>query len=227
MSPAALGQAIAAALGIAVSPVSIATVILLLLSPRAKTAGPGFLSGWAFGIAAAVTAFALLAAVVPLRAPGAARSAMGVIELAVGVLLLVAAAVQWHRRRRTALDPERTPAWLGGIDRVTFPVAFALGCVMAVNPPNLLLSLAGGIAIGTSALAGAAIIAAVALFTAVATSTVLLPVLTRFTAGDALQQPLDAFRAWLTRHSTVILVLVFAVVGLLLVVRGIMSLATR
>jgi len=224
VSPAAVGQANAAALGIAMSPVTIATVIVLLLSPRAKSSSIGFLLGWSFGIAAAVTAFALLAGVVPLRAPGAARSVLGVIELVAGVLLLVAAAIQWRRRDRVA-GPPTTPGWMRTIDRITLPVAFALGCVMAVNPPNLLLSLAGGIAIGSSELSVGGPVAAITLFTVVAASTVLVPVIGHFIAADRLRRPLASLRAWLTRHNSVILTVVFAAVGALLVTLGIIELA--
>jgi len=225
VSPAALGQAVAAALGIAMSPVTIATVILILFSPRARTSGLGFLLGWSFGIAAAVTTFTLVAAVVPMQAPGAARKVLGIIELTLGVLLLVLAAALWHRRRAIS-DPPGTPGWMRAIDRVTFPIAFALGLMMAVNPPNLLLSLTGGVAIGVSGLTGGGVVAAIALFSVVAASTVSVPLIAYSVGRGRVMRSLDSLRAWLTRHNRVILTTVFAVLGALSVGQGISAVST-
>jgi hypothetical protein len=47
----AVGDILPLALGVAVSPVPIIAVILMLLSPRARTNGPAFLVGWVAGLA--------------------------------------------------------------------------------------------------------------------------------------------------------------------------------
>jgi len=226
VSPGALGEVIAPAVGIAISPVSIAAVILLLLSPRGRTTSIGFLLGWTFGIVVAVTAFAIMSAVVPLRVPGMARTVLGVTELVVGGLLLVLAAVRWRRRPRAEDGDGRAPAWMRAVDRATFPLAFALGFVMALNPPNLLLSLAGGAAIGVAGPGGSGIVPTIALFSVVAASTVLIPVAGHLVAADRLRRPLDRVRLWLTRHDSVILTVVFVVFGLLSAVQGFSALST-
>ncbi|MEU1972690.1 GAP family protein [Microbacterium sp. NPDC019599] len=218
MSPAALGPAIGAAFGIAISPVSIATVILLLLSPRAGRASLGFVVGWASGIAAAATVGALLSGV---EAAGRRHVVLGVFEVVVGFLLLVSACVAWLRGRRAA---GRRPALLRLIDRSTFPAAFVVGIVMAINPPNLLLALAGGGAIGSGGLTMAVIVLAIAVFTVVAASTVLIPVLAYFVAAERMRQPLDALRGWLARHDSVIVTTVLLVFGMLLTAHGVATL---
>lgn len=224
MNPAALGPCLAAAVGIAISPVAIAATLLLLLSPRAKTASVGFLLGWMLGIGAAVTAFALLAAVIPERAPGAGRTLPALIQLAVGVILLGLATVIWLRRPDAGGPGRRPPMLLRVVDRASPPVAFAVGAIMAVNPPNLLLSLSGGLAAGTAGLTPGRLALVLSLFTVVAASTVLVPVLVYFVAGARARGPVDAARAWLTRRGTLVLAAALAAVGALAFIQGIIAL---
>ncbi|MFH8253132.1 GAP family protein [Microbacterium sp. B2969] len=220
MSPAALGQAIGAALGIAISPVSIATVILLLLSARGRGASVGFLVGWASGIAAVATAGAVVSGV----EVSGRHVVVGIFEVVVGVLLLVLAGVSWVRGRRAA---SRRPVLLRLIDRSRFPAALVVGVLMSLNPPNLLLSLAGGSAIGTVGLDPAGIVVAIAGFTLVAASTVLIPVAAYLVAADSMRRPLDALRGWLTRHDSIIVTTVLLVFGMLLVAHGVATLSAR
>jgi hypothetical protein len=49
----AIGNILPLALGVAISPVPIIAVILMLLSPRARTSGPAFLAGWVVRLAIA------------------------------------------------------------------------------------------------------------------------------------------------------------------------------
>jgi len=45
---AAIGQALPLAVGVALSPIPIIAVALMLMSPRARLNGPGFVLGWLF-----------------------------------------------------------------------------------------------------------------------------------------------------------------------------------
>ena len=224
MNSAALGQAIVAAVGIAISPVAVAAVILLLISPRAKAASIGFLAGWSLGIVVAVTAFSLLSTVAPTQVPGPAHTVLAIIQLVVGALLLVLAVIQWRARGVGKDTLPRTPTWMRAVDRATPPIACAVGLAMAINPPNLLLSLAGGIALGSSGLVGWGMVAAIAVFAVVAASTVLVPVVAYVIAAERLRVPLETFRLWLIRRNSAILTGVFTVVGLFAVGQGLSSL---
>lgn len=222
VNPAALAQAVAAALGLALSPVAVAAVVLLLLSPRADRTGAGFLLGWTFGIAIPVGIFGLLARVVPLRAPGAAPVVLGVIQLALGVLFLGLAIARWLGRPRD--DRLEIPRWMRAVDLVTMPVAFAAGAVMAVNPANLMLSFAGGIALADIGGPLAVAIAAV-LFMLIAVSTVLAPVVAHRVAGERVREPLARTRSWLARHDRALLTSVFAVLAVISLWFGVSALA--
>jgi hypothetical protein len=223
VNPAALAQAVAAAVGLALSPVAVAAVVLLLLSPRADRTGIGFLLGWTCGIAIPVGIFALLAGAAPLRAPGAAPVVLGVIQLVLGLLFLGLAIARWAGRARDS-DRLQIPRWMRAVDRVTMPVAFAAGAVMAVNPANLMLSFAGGIALAEIGGPLAVTIAAV-LFMVIAVSTVLAPVVAHRIAGETVREPLARTRTWLARHDRVLLTSVFAVLAVLSLWFGVSTLA--
>ena len=47
----AIGQILAPAVGVALSPVPIIAVILMLVTPRARANGPAFVVGWLAGLA--------------------------------------------------------------------------------------------------------------------------------------------------------------------------------
>ena len=47
----AIGQTLALAVGVALSPVPIIAVILMLVTPRARVNGPAFVVGWLVGLA--------------------------------------------------------------------------------------------------------------------------------------------------------------------------------
>jgi hypothetical protein len=49
----AIGQVLPFAVGVAISPMPIVAVVLMLVTPRARTNGPAFILGWVVGIAVA------------------------------------------------------------------------------------------------------------------------------------------------------------------------------
>jgi hypothetical protein len=57
----AIGDLLPAAVGVAISPLPIAAVILMLVSARGRANGAAFLAGWVVGVAGAGTILLLLA----------------------------------------------------------------------------------------------------------------------------------------------------------------------
>ncbi len=220
MNAVALGQATAAAVGIAVSPVSVATAILLLLSRRGRAPAVGFLVGWAGGIAVAVTAFVVVSAALPAWQPAAARLALGVVEIAVGTALVAIAVVLRLFRRGTAPEERGVPRWLRAVDTAAPAVTAGVGLAMAVNPPNLLLSLAGGVAIAGAGLPPAAVVFSIAAFTAVGASTVLLPISADASETSRVRPVLTRVRSWLERRGAITVTIVLVTVGVLAAVSG-------
>src|SRR5687767_13599823 len=93
-----IGETLPLALGVAISPIPIIAAILMLLSPKARSTGPGFLLGWVLGILIAVVVFALLASVLPEADDSSSKPVAGTIEIVLGALLLALATKQWRSR---------------------------------------------------------------------------------------------------------------------------------
>lgn len=218
-----IGSTLPLALGIAVSPVPIIAAILMLLSPRARVTGVGFLIGWVLGIVVAVTVFTLLASVLPESDPDDAAPIRGAVQLILGALLLLLALRQWRGRPKPGEDPV-LPKWMKAIDTITFPVALGLGFLLsAVNPKNLLLAAAAGTDIGSAGLETGDVIAVIAVFTLIAASTVLIPVVAYLIAAARLRGPLDALRGWLTKENALIMAVLLLVIGVTLIGKGLAS----
>lgn len=220
---AVIGDILTLALGVAISPIPIIAAILMLLSPKARVTGTGFLLGWVLGIVVAVTVFTLLSSVLPSAEEDEAQPIKGVIQLVLGVLLLLLAARQWRGRPKSGEEPA-LPKWMKAIDTITFPKALGLGFLLsAVNPKNLLLAASAGVTIGAAGLDGGSIVVVIAIFTLIAASTVLVPVVGYLVAAEKLRGPLDALRGWLAKENAVIMAVLLLVIGVAIIGKGIGS----
>ena len=218
-----IGAILPMAIGIAISPIPIIAAILMLLSPRAKSTGVGFLLGWIVGILVAVTVFVLLSAVLPEKDPDASQPIVGVIQLILGVLLLLLAVRQWRSRPKHGEEPA-LPKWMSAIDSMNTGRGFALGFILAaVNPKNLLLAVSAGVSIGSAALSVGFTILAIAIFTVIAAVSVGAPVIAYLVASDRMRGPLDALRGWLVHNNATVMAVLLLVIGVSVVGKGIGS----
>lgn len=220
-----IGEILPLTLAIAISPLTIVAVMLMLLSPNARSTGPGFLIGWAVGVATPVAAFVLLGGALPAKqsadGPDLTRA---IVHFVLATLLLLLAAKQWRSRPAPGAEPA-LPKWMSAIDSFTFGRALGLGLLLSLpRPKNLIMAASAGVIIGGAGLsAGDATIAA-AVFIVCAISTVLVPVVAYLFASEKLRQPFEAFHAWLARENTVITSVLLFVIGVLMLGKAIGSL---
>lgn len=213
---ASLGSVLPLAVGVAVSPIPIIAAILMLMSSRARVTGTGFLIGWVAGILVATCTFAALSGVVVGGAEAAPQPAVGMLQAALGVGLLFMAARQWRGRPQEGAEPI-LPPWMAAIDSFTFPKALGLGLVLAaLNPKNLLLAAAAGLAIGTEtgSLASAAVV--IGLYTVIASCSVVVPVIGYFVASERMRAPLEKMRTWLVANNAAIVSVLLLTMGVVL-----------
>jgi Sap, sulfolipid-1-addressing protein len=214
----AVGGSIGYALGIAVSPIPIAALILVLLSTRPRSGSAAFTVGWVVGIGSVAT----IAVVTPLFDAGEDPSdRRGWFRLIVGIVLLVAAARRWITRPGRDVEPTVPPLMraVDGVGRFgVLGIGFALA---AFNPKDMLLAAAGGGEIASADLAPGATTVALIFFTAVAASTAIAPVGAYLIAGQRLDGHLERARTWLIRHNPVVMAIVLLAVGVLFVAEGI------
>lgn len=209
-----LGEVAPLALGIALSPFPLVPAILLLFTPRPRTTAAAFLAGWVAGIFVVTSVFVVLAAVIEAHEETPTWASWTKVGL--GVILLLLAARQW----RPGTD-KGTPAWMQTLTDATPAKALRLGLLLsAANPKAVLLSAAAGLTIGSAELEPAPTTAALAVFTAIATLTVALPLLLHIAAGERILGPLGRARTWLETHNSTVTALILALIGILLITDG-------
>ncbi|MFD7416257.1 GAP family protein [Kitasatospora purpeofusca] len=213
-----IGEVVPLALGIALSPVPVVPAIFLLFTPRPRAAAGMFLAGWVAGILLVASALAALAVFVEAREETPTWASWA--RTGLGAVLLLAAARQWRSGAAKG-----TPGWMRTLTDATPAKALRLGALLSgVNPKVVLLSAAAGLTIGAAELGSARTVVAVAVFTAVAATTVALPLLLHLVAGERVLTPLGRARSWLELHNSAVTAVVLAVIGVLLVLDGVSGL---
>jgi threonine/homoserine/homoserine lactone efflux protein len=218
-----IGEILPSALGVAISPIPIIAAILMLLSPKARGTSVGFMIGWILGIVVAVVVFTLLSAIIPAADPTASKPVAGVIKILLGLGLLLLAWNQWRKRPHHG-ETAAPPKWMSAIDTMKPVAALGLGFLLAaVNPKNLLMAVAGGLAIGASGLSAGQQTIAIIVFVLIAASTVVIPVVAYLIAAKKMAGPLDALRSWLLANNATIMTVLLLVIGVVIIGKGIAS----
>jgi Sap, sulfolipid-1-addressing protein len=218
---AVLGQLVPLALVVALSPLTIVPAIVLVLqSERARPTGLAFLSGWLLGLAATTAVFVQLPRLLDgLNRPAPTWAAW--VRIAVGIALVALGGWRWATRHRVTAQP----ALLNRLGRVSPVGAAAIGVgLILVNPKVLVMNAASGLVIGTAGLGMPGAWLAVAYYTVIAGSTVLVPILAYAIAGERVAPQLERLKLWMERQHAVLMAGLFAAVGLLLVYTGIRAL---
>ena len=211
-----IGEILPYALGVAISPVPVIAAILMLFSARAASTGSGFLVGWILGIIVATGIFTALAG--SLTTTGEAPTWASWTKIVLGVLLLLVGIRQWLGRS----GEHATPKWMTAIDGFSPVKALGLGFLLsALNPKNLLMAVAAGVAIGEAGLSTGDEIIAIAVFTVIAACTVAIPVIAYLVAKDRMRAPLDSMKAWLQDNNATVMSVLILVIGVVLIGKGI------
>lgn len=211
-----LGELVPLALVVALSPVSIIpAVVLVLHTDHPKPTSLAFMAGWLVGLAVSTAVFVA----VPHIVEGLDHTPpwMPWVRVGIGALLIVAAVGRWMTRNRTT----RPPAFLDRLGKVTPPGAAVIGFALVVaNPKVLVMNAAAGLIIGTAA-AGVMVWAAIGVYTVLAGSTVIAPILAYAMAGERVDGQLERMRNWMQREHATLTAVTLLAVGILLVYTGI------
>ena len=219
----AIGELLPLAVAIAISVTTIITTALMLLSPKAKSRTVGLMVGCVVGVGGAVALFMLLADLLPSQDSGGSSLVVSAIKIVVGVLLVVLALRQW-RGRPAGGDQAELPNWMAGVDSMTPGKALVLGLLLsAVVPKNLLLALSAGLIVGEAGFSGGQAAVVIVLFTALATSTVAVPVVAHLVASARLRGPFERLREWLVENNVTIMVVALFVIGVVMIGNSIAS----
>jgi threonine/homoserine/homoserine lactone efflux protein len=207
----AIGQMLPAAVGVAISPMPIVAVVLMLVTPRGRTNGVAFLLGWLVGIGLVGTIVLLVAIGANASEGGETATWVSWLELVLGVLLLAGAIKQWRSRPRG--DEEApTPRWMQALDRFTPAKAAGVGILLsAVNPKNLLLTVAGVTAIAATGIPSGEEAIVLLIFVVIASLGVGTPVVLSLTLGERSRVMLDQTKTWMSHNNAAIMAVLFLV----------------
>ena len=209
----ALGNVLPLGVAVAIFPVPIIAIVLLVGSDRGPAKGLAFLAGWCVGLAAVGAIVLAFAGVVDARDAGEPANWVNVLLLVLGLFVLALAAKQWRGRPRSGAETP-TPRWMRTVDEFTVPkaagAAFALS---ALNPKNVLLTVAAAAEIAEVGVPAGQQIAVLFAFVLIASAGVLTPLVLSVALGDRSRQLLDGLRGWMARHNAVIMSVLFVLIG--------------
>lgn len=215
-----IGDLLPSAFAVALSPIPIVAVIAVLGGPRGRTAGPAFALGWVVGLVA-VSAIVVLVLAVPSASN--TESGVGWFKLAVGILFLVLALRRW-RKRPTAGEPSELPRWMATVDSLSPLRSALLGAgFSAANPKNLALTVAAAASIAETRLDTVDTTVAIAVYVVLASVTVAGPALLHLVDAGRAQRPLAAIRRFMEANNSVIMMIIFLLIGAKLLGDGLAS----
>jgi hypothetical protein len=206
----ALLQLLPLGLAAALSSVPITATLFILLSGSPVRSGLAFLVGTVLGTFAAVT----LATVVGQALPGRQRhhdDLVGTLEVVVGVAMVLLGVITLARRNRPRSS--RGTSWMDSIGSFGMVPVFGIALALNVRPKAVLLVTAAGLAISGANLRFEESLVLAFFFTALATSTVVVPIVTTILAPTWMEPRLLAMKGWIEGHSTAVSATIMILVG--------------
>ena len=217
----AIGEMLPLAIGIAISPVPIIAVILMLITPQARSNGLAFLGGWMLGLAVVGTIVLIVANTAGVATSSGPSRTVSIIKLVLGLLLLFAAWRQFKKRPKPG-EEAPLPKWMRALDGFTPARSLAIGALLSgVNPKNLILNATAAAGIAAAGLAGAQ--QAVVLFVLIVVGSlgIITPVGVYFAMGDKAPLVLGGWKTWLAANNATVMIVLFVVFGVSLIGKGI------
>jgi len=220
-----LGEILPLAIGVAISVVPIIAVILMLMTPEARSNGLAFLAGWLLGLVVVGGVVLAVASGADVATEDGPSTAVEVAKLVFGILFLLLALKQWRSRPAPGAEPS-LPKWMNRIDRVTPGRAVGLGAALSgVNPKNLLLTASASAIVAQAGLSTGQEVGSLAIFVLLGSLGVLAPVGAYFALGSRAAGVLGDWRVWLAANNAAIMFVLFLVFGASLIGKGIGGLA--
>jgi hypothetical protein len=216
----AITEVLPLAIGVALSPIPIIAVILMLFSKNARSTSLGFLIGWFLGVAVVATVIVFVVDPAQKATGGEDSPLAAIIRVVLGLFLLLAAYRNWKKRPEPGEQVEM-PKWMSSIDTMTAGKALGLGALLSgLNPKNLALTLAAGVAIAAAGLTTIQEIIVLIVFVLIACVSVAAPVIVYLVMGDKAAPMLNSWKAWLTHNNATVMMLLFLVFGIVVLSKG-------
>jgi threonine/homoserine/homoserine lactone efflux protein len=209
----ALGIVLPIAVAVAVFPVPIIAVVLLLGSDRGMAKGLAFAVAWCTGLVAVGAIVLVLAGTSDAGDAGDPAKWVSLVLLGLGLVLLALALTQWRGRPRAG-EETPMPGWMRRIDDFTpFAAGKAGFALSALNPKNVLLTVAAATEVAHVGLPAGEEVAVLLAFVLLASVGVLTPLVVSLAVGERSRELLEGVREWMARYNAAIMTVLFLVIG--------------
>jgi len=212
------GELLPLAVAAAVSSMPIMAMLVILISPRRGESALPFLTGWVLGTLALVALGTVAAQAIPVSRTRRTETSIGVLEIVIGLALVVLGVVTMLRRSETATGP--MPRWVNAIDSFGSLPAFGIGLALNVRPKSVLLGAAASLALRGGSLDLEETVLMIAVYAAIATSTVSIPTLATLLYPERMLPRLNATRDWLTANGMLVTGLIMIMIGAVVIGAG-------
>jgi hypothetical protein len=223
---AALGEVLPFALTIAIVPLSIISLVLLLLSRRARTNAIAFTSGRILGLAVVLGIALSVAAGQSVSVDPGSSPVVSLIKVLLGIVLVLGSVRRWLRHRGHSGEPS-LPGWMQRLDQASPRLSLVAGfLISALEPVTLAFAVDAALSIAQAELPFVSSLVVVAVFVFVGTLTNTALLLIYLASGTRAEKKLTSVRGWITANHEAVSTLVLFLLGAVLIGRGVPGIST-
>jgi Sap, sulfolipid-1-addressing protein len=192
-------------LGITLQPFRVSAFILILSAKGGTRKGLGFILGWLACLVLVIAVAVLVTRGRPIRFGTTSSTVVLVVKLALGITLIVIAALE----RRRMSHPRKPPAWMARLN--TMSPWTAAGIAAILQPWTLVA--AGAVTVTQARLSSVGDYAALVAFCLLATASFLAMELLSVFEPAAAGARLARIRTWLDKHGSQVVVVLCLLLG--------------
>jgi hypothetical protein len=215
-----VGSLIPLGVAAAVSTVPILVTLLILLSDNRDRSALPYLVGWVVGTVLLVTVGTIAASALPPPPPRQPDTIAGALEILLGVAFVALGILALRGREEDAGG--REPTWAHAVAALGAGRSLGLGLALNLRPKGVLLCAAASLALygAHDDVEDTAVL--VLVYTAIATSTVVVPIVATLLSPRRTEPYLVEARSWLDRNGTIVTATMMLLIGVLVAGSGVM-----
>jgi len=199
-------------------------VLIMLISNRAKPGSIALAVCWVLGNTLAISLAVYFSALVATPRQGLDLGSEGVFTLLLGIGLVVMGVLA-HRGRRRSPDQDATPAWVNSVDQLSpLGAGFVAFTNATTSPKNLALAISAGRFITNSGLRDPQMVMGALWYVAVASVSIVVPVILYFVGGEKSVVILRRWREIVTANAAAVMEITLLVLGIGLSAKGLYNL---
>ena len=216
-----VGSLLPFAMAIALGPIPIIAIALMLQTATPGRTSVGFTVGWVIGMAALAGVLTALSSTVPEGDADHPRHRIGIVQVVLGILLILLAARK-IRSRPTGDAEAEMPAFLGKLSSTTPMRSVLIGiAASAINPKHVVFALPVGTVVVDHDLSGTQIVVAIAIFTLLASVSVIGPTIAWRLSPQRVGRVVDVAFTWMVRNMNVVSAAILLLIGVNAIGKGI------